>query len=100
VSLRKALSRLGCWKHRVSGASPDWKHREKGFAVGGLDLEKAIELGREFEQNAIFAIESDVVWVVGCFDGSRQEVGRFSERLYEPADRPQPVPSKPCHARA
>jgi hypothetical protein len=89
VNLRKTLSRLGCWKHRVDGASPDWKHREKGFAVGGLDLEEAIELGRQFEQNAIFAIESDVVWVVGCFDGSRQELGRFSSRLYQPADEPK-----------
>ncbi len=89
MSLRKTLSRLDCWKHRVDAASPDWKHREKGFAVGGLDLEKAIELGRQFDQNAIFAIESDGVWTVGCFDGSRQAVGSLSKRLYKPADEPK-----------
>ena len=89
VVLRKTLSRLGCWKHRVDGASPDWKHREKGFAVEGLHLKKAIELGKEFQQNAIFAIENDVAWLVSCFDGSKHRVGRFSERLFKPADEPK-----------
>lgn len=75
--LRGRLTCLGCWKHKVTGASPDWKHREKGFAARGLELEKAIELGRQFEQNAIFAIDNDVVSVFGCFDRSRQEMDGF-----------------------
>src|SRR5438874_4535128 len=86
--LRRTLSRSGYLKHKVTGASPDWKHREKGFAVSGLDLQKAIELGREFQQNAIFAIENDVAWLVPCFDGSKQTVGQFSVRLYELVDEP------------
>jgi hypothetical protein len=88
VNLRKTLSRFGYWKHTVTGASPDWKHREKGFAVSGLDLEKAIELGKQFEQNAIFAIEDDLVAVIGCFDQLREEMGKFSKRLYQLADEP------------
>jgi hypothetical protein len=83
------LSRLGYWKCRVDGASPDWKHREKGFAVSGLSLEKVMELGRQFEQNAIFEIENDMVWVVDCLGGSRREVGQFSKRIYDPANEPR-----------
>lgn len=88
AALRKTLSRLGCWKHRVDGASPDWQHREIGFAAAGLDLEKALELGRQFEQNAIFVVEANQLRVVGCFGGAQSDLGLFSQRLYEPADKP------------
>ena len=88
VNLRKVLSRLGCWKHPVDGVSPDWKHREKGFAVGGINVERACDLGRQFEQIAIFAIEDEVVWIVSCSDGSRQKMGSWSKRLYAPSDQP------------
>jgi hypothetical protein len=88
VNLRKSLSRMRCWKHPVAGVSPDWKHREKGFAVAGLDLESARELGRQFEQNAVFAIENGVVWVVSCFNNSRCEMRQWSKRLYAPSDQP------------
>ena len=89
ANLRTTLSRLGCWKCRVDGVSPDWTHREKGFAVAGLDLESARELGRKFDQNAVFAIENGVVWVVSCFNSSRDEMGRWSKKLYAPSDEPR-----------
>lgn len=79
--LRNLLSKLGCWLHEVEGASRDLQHREIGFAAAGLDLEQAIEAGRLFEQNAVFLIEDDSVWVIGCYTGLRQSVGSFSQRL-------------------
>jgi hypothetical protein len=89
LRLRKTLSRLGCWKHRVDSASPDWKHREIGYAVAKIEPSKAAELGRLFGQNAIFAVEKDVAWVVGCARGTRQHLGRFSQRLREPGHEPK-----------
>jgi hypothetical protein len=86
--LRKALSRMGCWKVRIKGISPDWKHGEKSFAVAGIDRSEVLELGREFQQNAVFHVKGDVLSVVTC-DGSRVDVvGSFRERIRRSQDRP------------
>lgn len=89
TELRRTLSRLRSWKHPVASASPDWKNREDGYAVGDLDLKKTIELGRRFERDAIFEIENDMVWLIRCSDGSREKMARWSERLYAPSDEPR-----------
>jgi hypothetical protein len=81
VRLRKAISRLGLNRHRVTGVSADMKHREPGFAVWGCDLMVALQLGREFAQNAIYWIEDGKLDVVSCSTGQRQQVGLWSERL-------------------
>jgi hypothetical protein len=86
--LRKTLSRMGCWKIRIKGISPDWKHGEKSFAFTGLDRSELLELGREFQQNAVFHVKGDVLSVVAC-DGSRVAVaGSFRERIRRSQDRP------------
>lgn len=87
VRLRKAISRLGLKRHRVTGISADMKHREPGFAVWGCDLTAATQLGREFAQNAIFWIEGGVLDVVSCANGERQHVGLWSERLQTARER-------------
>ena len=87
VCLRKAINRLGMKRHRVTGVSADMKHREPGFAVWGCDLPAAIQLGREFAQNAIFWIEEGKLDVVSCATGTRQHVGLWSELLQTSADR-------------
>ena len=87
VCLRKAINRLGMKRHRVTGVSADMKHREAGFAVWGCDLPAAIQLGREFAQNAIFWIEEGKLDVVSCATGTRQHVGLWSELLQTSADR-------------
>jgi hypothetical protein len=88
-NLRRELSRRGCWRHRVTGASSDWKHREAGFAVGDLSLKDAVRLGRDYEQNAIFAVRDDRLRVVSCRGRSREELGSFSERLFSWLDEPK-----------
>ena len=87
VCLRKAINRLGMKRHRITGVSADMKHREAGFAVWGCDLPAAIQLGREFAQNAIFWIEEGKLDVVSCATGTRQHVGLWSELLQTSADR-------------
>jgi hypothetical protein len=86
--LRKTLSRIGCWKIRIKGISPDWKHGEKSFAFTGLDRSEVLEMGRKFQQNAVFHVKGDVLSVVTC-DGSRVDVvGSFRERIRRSQDRP------------
>jgi len=87
VCLRKAISRLGLNRHRVTGVSADLKHREAGFAVWGCDLPAALRLGSEFAQNAIYWIEDGRLDVVSCATGTRQHVGVWSELLQTSADR-------------
>jgi hypothetical protein len=87
VRLRKAISRLGLNRHRVTGVSADMKHREPGFAVWGCDLPAALQLGREFAQNAIFWVEEGRLDVVSCSTGEREYVGLWSERLQTQGER-------------
>ena len=81
VRLRKAISRLGLQRHRVTGVSADGKHREPGFAIWGCDLQAALSLGREFAQNAIYWVEKGRLEVVSCSTGECEYVGLWSERL-------------------
>jgi len=91
VCLRKAINRLGMKRHRITGVSADMKHREAGFAVWGCDLPAAIQLGREFAQNAIFWIEKGKLDVVSCATGKRQNVALWTQRLRSRGQR-----SKSC----
>jgi hypothetical protein len=87
VRLRKAISRLGLKRHRVTGVSADMKHREPGFAIWGCDLQAALSLGREFAQNAIYWVEKGRLDVVSCSTGEREYVGLWSERLQTAGER-------------
>jgi hypothetical protein len=86
--LRKALSRRGCWKIRVKGISPDWKHGEKSFAVSGINRSDVLALGQEFQQNAVFHVKGDLLSVVACDGSSVVEAGSFRERIRCTQDRP------------
>ena len=87
TKLRKLLSRQGLKKHRVTGASLDWSHQEAGFAVWGLALEEALEIGREFRQDAIFWVGGDGrIDVVSCADGGRCHAGLWSDRIHHRFD--------------
>ncbi len=66
----------------MTGASVDGNHQEPGFAVWDLALEEALEIGREFRQDAIFWVGADHrIDVVSCLDGERWHVGFWSERI-------------------
>jgi hypothetical protein len=47
-TLSEQLTAAGYWQHPVDGSSPDGLHREAGFAIGGIILEDALALGRQY----------------------------------------------------
>lgn len=51
------------WHWRVTGGSPDFEHSEPGYAMV-LPFHAAIDMGREFKQEAIFWIEDDDLCVI------------------------------------
>ncbi|MFM8715607.1 MAG: DUF3293 domain-containing protein [Spartobacteria bacterium] len=88
IGLRKHISRSGHKRHRVTGASPDWRHQEAGFAVWNLTLEDAVAIGREFRQRAVFWVEGGGIEVVSCENGERKFVGKWEERFRLWSDKP------------
>jgi len=78
--LRAALSQLGLWHCRITGYSPDTAHAEPGWAAP-LTPVAACALGVLFQQDALYEIDADQLWVVRCATGQRAPVARFSARL-------------------
>jgi len=87
VCLRKAISRLGLNRHRVTGVSADMKHREASFALWGCGLAAALDLGRQFNQDAIFWVQDGRLDVVSCATGERQHVALWTQRLRSRGER-------------
>ncbi len=82
--LAAELNARGVWTTRVTGYSPLTGHAEPGWAVE-VDLQDARDIGRRFLQDAIYIVETDVLWVVSCAgDDPPVEVGTFSSRLEAP----------------
>ena len=79
--LKKTIGRLGLKHLRLAGMSADKKHREASFTIWECDLRLALDLGKQFSQDAIFWIEDGRLAVVSCSTGERQHAGLWSERL-------------------
>ena len=64
------------------GAAPDLSHMEKSWAIF-IDKKQALELGRAFNQHAIYYVDKGVLSLVACVDPSKEEVamGIFNQRL-------------------
>ncbi|GGB54426.1 DUF3293 domain-containing protein [Shewanella inventionis] len=64
------------------GAAPDLSHMEKSWAVF-IDKEQALELGKAFNQHAIYYVEQGLLSLVACNDSKMPEVelGVFNHRL-------------------
>jgi hypothetical protein len=75
--LLEHLSTRGFNHQKIIGASRDLLHQELSFAVWGVTLEKALEIGRIFHQNAIFWVDHGQVDVVSCTERDRQHLGRW-----------------------
>ncbi len=86
--LRRHLSKEGCPKFRIKGIATDWQHEENSYGVSGIARDSLLELGREFQQNAVFHIVGDRLSVVACVDGREVEIGSFRERIRKHEDRP------------
>lgn len=82
-ALRLRLAKLGVSVFPVAGGSRDATHLEPGFGVGGLSLDQVRELGREFEQDAVFWAEAGRVLLVPCGPGETVPWGEWRERWVE-----------------
>jgi hypothetical protein len=79
-ALRIRLAGLGIAVFPVAGGSQDAAHLEPGFGVSGLSLDQVRELGREFEQDAVFWVEADRVLLVPCGPSEAVPWGDWRER--------------------
>lgn len=68
VRLAAALHTAGAGVQRAVGQSAADDHREHGFVAWDIDRETMRQIGREFDQEAIFEIDIDDVRVISCFD--------------------------------
>ncbi len=74
LRLRRHLIRLGLRPVRITGASPDRVHREPGWLVA-IDRSMALEIGRKFQQIAVFHVRRGRVSVLPCFRGRAAPFG-------------------------
>ena len=65
---------------KLIGSSLDRTHQEASFALE-CSLKEAIEIGKEFNQRAIFYIRGENLELVECSSGKSKGLGKFSERL-------------------
>jgi len=79
--LRKELNRVGSRCFRITGCSPDLKHREEGWGVAGLSREEALAIGRRYGQNAIFEITAGILSVIGCLSEESVRVDEWEKRI-------------------
>ena len=49
------------------GSSPDGQWAEESVAIGGIDRETALALGRAFDQHAVFEVADELLRVHACF---------------------------------
>ncbi len=66
---------------RVTGGSRDMSHAEPGYGCA-VDPERIVELGRQWNQEAVFWVEGDQLFLVSCDEFKHEEaLGSFRERL-------------------
>ena len=65
---------------KLYGSSPDQSHLETSYAFIS-DLDKAIEIGREFQQSAIYYIRKGNLQLVDCNADTTIDLGNFNERV-------------------
>ena len=75
VALESELRAAGYRLHRITGGSADGVHLEPGWGVP-IGLPGAVEFGRRYRQLAIFHVQSGVVSLVDCADGSAEVLKR------------------------
>jgi hypothetical protein len=66
--LRADMVALGVQPLEALGSDPTSKHSEKSWAAAGMTDGQAIELGKKYEQVAVFRINGSRQTVLGCFE--------------------------------
>jgi hypothetical protein len=87
LKLENELRETGLWMRRLTGYDPATSHAELGWAVE-MAFEVACDLGLRFQQDAIFWVSGNRVWVAKCGpDWQRKEIGQFTD-LFEIEETP------------
>ncbi len=92
--LRAELDQAGVQVFTAAGGDLTWEHTEASFAVVGLTDDEALELGRMFEQEAIFAWTPEHWELIACDSGERFQyawgaVNGTAAQLADRADFPE-----------
>ena len=80
ASLAERIGELGVWSCPITGYDPATGHAEPGWAIAGPPS-LGVQLGRAFQQNAIFAVEAGWLSVHACANAAHADVGPFLERV-------------------
>jgi len=81
LELENELRETGSWMRRVTGYDPSTGHAEPGWAVE-MGFEAACDLGLRFQQDAIFWVSGNRVWVAkSAPDLQSAGLGLFSDRF-------------------
>jgi len=65
----------------ITGCSADLRHQEVSQGIIGVTSERAIQIGREYGQNAIIEIVGGEAFIVSCETPERQSIGQFQTRV-------------------
>jgi len=84
--LQQALQTIDSKTFRAIGCSPDFAHREPGWAIQ-CPFEQALELARRFDQRAFWWIENNRLNLVSCLDPEPEFVAAFSHRVVSHPNR-------------
>jgi len=65
----------------ITGCSADLTHREASWGIIGVPSERAVQIGREYGQNAVIEIIEGEAFIVSCETPERQSIGQFQTRV-------------------
>ena len=83
-NLETELKAMQLWTHRITGYSPATGHAEPGWAVE-MPFEPACDTGQRHDQDAIYFVDGDQLFVSFCDDRRKQiVVDGFRTRLDRP----------------
>lgn len=81
LNLEDELRETGLWMRHLTDYDPATGHAEPGWAVG-MGFEAACDLGRRFQQDAIFWVSGNRVGVAKCgSDRQRTKISPFAYRF-------------------
>jgi hypothetical protein len=81
LRLHSQLKEQGFEHFPITGCSANLAHQEASWAIVGISSERALEIGRQYGQNAIFEVLDGEAFVVSCDTLERQSIGQFQQRL-------------------
>lgn len=80
--LQQAMARRQERSRQIIGCSPDRRHQEKSWMVY-TTRRRALVLAEQFQQNALYWVDNDELWLVPCLLQNYPAVrlGSFKQRL-------------------